>query len=205
MSVRHPSFRCCWRWCCRRCCPASSTAPRRCSPDGAARPLLQTYFDLWKLLRKGAVYSRTTTLDFPRRADAGIGGGAGSGNAGAAGEFSGAHRVPGGFPSLRRTARVDAVFHGPGGAGHRFEFRRHGRKPRSLFLRAGRAGVARGAGHAGAAGRKSFTFGHARPGVRRSLAARRAGAGAGGHRVDDCAACRKRAHPRGRSRTPTSN
>jgi formate hydrogenlyase subunit 4 len=28
------------------------------------RPLLQTYFDLWKLLRKGAVYSRTTTWIF---------------------------------------------------------------------------------------------------------------------------------------------
>jgi formate hydrogenlyase subunit 4 len=27
-------------------------------------PLLQTYFDLWKLLRKGAVYSRTTTWIF---------------------------------------------------------------------------------------------------------------------------------------------
>jgi len=27
-------------------------------------PLLQTYFDLWKLLRKGAVYSRTTTWVF---------------------------------------------------------------------------------------------------------------------------------------------
>jgi formate hydrogenlyase subunit 4 len=27
-------------------------------------PLLQTYFDLWKLLRKGAVYSRTTTWLF---------------------------------------------------------------------------------------------------------------------------------------------
>src|SRR5208283_3429704 len=25
------------------------------------QPLLQIYFDLWKLLRKGAVYSRTTT------------------------------------------------------------------------------------------------------------------------------------------------
>jgi formate hydrogenlyase subunit 4 len=31
----------------------------RCGP-----PLLQTYFDLWKLLRKGAVYSRTTTWVF---------------------------------------------------------------------------------------------------------------------------------------------
>ena len=28
------------------------------------QPLLQTYFDLWKLLRKGAVYSRTTTWLF---------------------------------------------------------------------------------------------------------------------------------------------
>ena len=28
------------------------------------QPLLQTYFDLWKLLRKGAVYSRTTTWVF---------------------------------------------------------------------------------------------------------------------------------------------
>ena len=28
------------------------------------QPLLQTYFDLWKLLRKGAVYSRTTTWIF---------------------------------------------------------------------------------------------------------------------------------------------
>ena len=27
-------------------------------------PLLQTYFDLWKLLHKGAVYSRTTTWVF---------------------------------------------------------------------------------------------------------------------------------------------
>ena len=27
-------------------------------------PLLQTYFDLWKLLQKGAVYSRTTTWLF---------------------------------------------------------------------------------------------------------------------------------------------
>ncbi|MGA3268599.1 MAG: NADH-quinone oxidoreductase subunit H [Verrucomicrobiota bacterium] len=31
----------------------------RCGP-----PLLQTYFDLWKLLQKGAVYSRTTTWVF---------------------------------------------------------------------------------------------------------------------------------------------
>ena len=28
------------------------------------QPLLQTYFDLWKLLQKGAVYSRTTTWTF---------------------------------------------------------------------------------------------------------------------------------------------
>ena len=28
------------------------------------QPLLQPYFDLWKLLRKGAVYSRTTTWVF---------------------------------------------------------------------------------------------------------------------------------------------
>ena len=28
------------------------------------QPLLQTYFDLWKLLQKGAVYSRTTTWIF---------------------------------------------------------------------------------------------------------------------------------------------
>ena len=28
------------------------------------QPLLQTYFDLWKLLQKGAVYSRTTTWLF---------------------------------------------------------------------------------------------------------------------------------------------
>ena len=28
------------------------------------QPLLQSYFDLWKLLRKGAVYSRTTTWVF---------------------------------------------------------------------------------------------------------------------------------------------
>ena len=31
----------------------------RCGP-----PLLQTYFDLWKLFRKGATYSRTTTWIF---------------------------------------------------------------------------------------------------------------------------------------------
>ena len=28
------------------------------------QPFLQTYFDLWKLLQKGAVYSRTTTWIF---------------------------------------------------------------------------------------------------------------------------------------------
>src|SRR5208282_1540606 len=28
------------------------------------QPFLQTYFDLWKLLQKGAVYSRTTTWLF---------------------------------------------------------------------------------------------------------------------------------------------
>src|SRR6516165_1445718 len=28
------------------------------------QPLLQTYFDLWKLLQKGAVYSRTTSWVF---------------------------------------------------------------------------------------------------------------------------------------------
>ena len=28
------------------------------------QPLFQAYFDLWKLLHKGAVYSRTTTLIF---------------------------------------------------------------------------------------------------------------------------------------------
>ncbi len=28
------------------------------------QPLLQTYFDLWKLLQKGAIYSRTTTWIF---------------------------------------------------------------------------------------------------------------------------------------------
>src|SRR2546425_12050044 len=30
----------------------------------AGPPLLQPYFDVWKLLRKGAVYSRTTTWIF---------------------------------------------------------------------------------------------------------------------------------------------
>ena len=28
------------------------------------QPLLQAYYDLWKLLQKGAVYSRTTTWVF---------------------------------------------------------------------------------------------------------------------------------------------
>ena len=28
------------------------------------QPLLQVYYDLWKLLRKGAVYSKTTTSIF---------------------------------------------------------------------------------------------------------------------------------------------
>ena len=48
----------------RRCCSASSTGRRRSSPAGAGQPLLQPYYDLWKLLRKGAVYSRTTTWVF---------------------------------------------------------------------------------------------------------------------------------------------
>ena len=38
------------------------TKARVAGRDGA--PLLQLYFDLWKLLRKGAVYSRTTTWVF---------------------------------------------------------------------------------------------------------------------------------------------
>ncbi|MCX6993220.1 MAG: NADH-quinone oxidoreductase subunit H [Kiritimatiellaeota bacterium] len=38
------------------------TKARIAGRDGA--PLLQLYFDLWKLLRKGAVYSRTTTWVF---------------------------------------------------------------------------------------------------------------------------------------------
>ena len=33
-------------------------------PGGAGQPLLQAYYDLWKLLHKGAVYSRTTTWVF---------------------------------------------------------------------------------------------------------------------------------------------
>ena len=37
-------------------------------------PLLQTYFDLWKLLQKGAVYSRTTTWVFRAGPMAGLAG-----------------------------------------------------------------------------------------------------------------------------------
>ena len=53
--------------------PGAAAAGRH-QPDKAffagrpGPPLLQPYYDLAKLLRKGAVYSRTTTLGVPRRA-----------------------------------------------------------------------------------------------------------------------------------------
>lgn len=80
-------------------------------------PLLQTYFDLGKLLRKGAVYSRTTTWIFRAGPLLGL-----------AAVLVAVTLVPfGGFPALlafrrflsvRRFAGPDAFLHRPRRAGH---------------------------------------------------------------------------------------
>jgi formate hydrogenlyase subunit 3/multisubunit Na+/H+ antiporter MnhD subunit len=101
----------------------------RCGP-----PLLQTYFDLWKLFRKGATYSRTTTWIF---------------RAGPLVNFAcllaaltlvplGHVAAPlafGGDLILLRIAGLGTVLHGRGGARRRLELRRHGREPRRCSSR----------------------------------------------------------------------
>ena len=86
------------------------------------QPLLQAYFDLWKLLQKGAVYSRTTTWVFRAGPMVGLAAVLMAATLVPLGKFPGAHRVPGGFLALCLPAGVDAVFHRPRGARHRFEF-----------------------------------------------------------------------------------
>ena len=59
------------------------------------QPLLQTYFDLWKLLRKGAVYSRTTTWIFRAGPMIGLAAALVAATLMPLAEFPGACRVPG--------------------------------------------------------------------------------------------------------------
>src|SRR6266849_4152682 len=44
--------------------PGVITKVKACFAGRRGPPVLQLYYDLWKLLRKGAVYSRTTTWVF---------------------------------------------------------------------------------------------------------------------------------------------
>ena len=159
---------------------ASSTGRRRSSPGAAASRCCSRTTTCAKLLRKGAVYSRTTTWVFRAGPVVGLAAVLVAAALVPLGGVAGAARLPGRSDPVRLPARADAVLHRARGARHRLELRGHGRQPR---------GDVRGAGGAGAAARAGRRW-RARPAAcrcptmyagdrRRRVGARRAGAGAG--------------------------
>ncbi len=120
-------------------------------------PLLQLYFDLCKLLRKGAVYSRTTTWVFRAGPVVGL---AAATAALALVPFGGQRalvELPGRPDRAGVPAGADALLHGPRRARHRLGVRGHGREPRGAVLRARRAGAAARARRGGPADGLPFT------------------------------------------------
>ena len=85
-------------------------------------PLLQTYFDLWKLLGKDAVFSRTTTWVFRAGPVIGLAAVLTGALLMPLSKMPGACRVPGRFSAVRLPPGTDAVCHGARRAGHRIQF-----------------------------------------------------------------------------------
>ena len=111
------------------------------------QPLLQTYYDLAKLLRKGAVYSRTTTWIFRAGPIVGLAAALIAATLVPLGNFPALIAFPADFFFFAGLLGAGAILHRLGRARHRLALRRHGRQPRSLFLRAGRTCPAGGLGH----------------------------------------------------------
>ena len=122
------------------CCRASIKTAKARLQKRRGPPLLQPYFDLWKLVRKGVV-GRRRLLDLPAPPPWVV----------LAATLAAAALVPLTAPRprrrrrdpLRRPAGAGARRARAGGARHRLQLRRHGREPRARDLGAGRAGPAR--------------------------------------------------------------
>ena len=104
-------------------------------------PLLQPYYDLVKLLRKGSVFSTTTTWVFRAGPVVGLVTAALAVLLVPLGEPAAPDLVrrrpdPAGLP-----ARPGPLLHGVGGPGHRLGVRGHGRRPRGHLRVPGRAGL----------------------------------------------------------------
>ena len=99
-----------WRACSwRRSCSRFINRTKAFFAGRRGQPLLQPYFDLVKLLRKGATYSRTTTWVFRAGPIVGLAARAGRPGHDADGRAPGARPFPGRPVALCVSARADAI------------------------------------------------------------------------------------------------